>query len=311
MRLARGVGALAAFQSLVFGDTSHEAGLCCTLALAAETQLGACGRHVDGPPARARSLAPAGRGPVGSYSAPRYRSKDGRAQGRVVGHPGLVSPGSRPAPHCSPVRELRRGQCGARPSTRAGGPESCPRVLQPRWGSWPYPASSPCRPPSSWGRSSTSSTRTLRRISVATWPASASRSAASSCAVLPPTQSASTSCRPPVRAALGQPSGDRAHAAALGPPPPGATPVRTGSRDQVSHYQWPWVRHPPPGRPSHSGGEHGGRAGVCGCRSLASSAAGPLSLCGSGGLPSVPTHPCRGSWLMAPKTCQGQVVPGW
>lgn len=100
-----------------------------------------------------------------------------------------------------------RGGAAAAPPPGAGGPESCARVLQPRWGSWPRPASSPCRPPSSWGGSSTSSTQTPRRISAVTWPASASHSAASSCAGPLPTPSASTSCKPQVRASRGQQSG--------------------------------------------------------------------------------------------------------
>lgn len=185
--------------------------------------------------------------PRGAAVGPRVR------RGRPLSHQLAVRPGSR-----------GRGGAAAAPPPGAGGPERCPRVLQPRWGSWPRPASSPCRPPSSWGGSSTSSTQTPRRISAVTWPASASHSAASSCAGPLPTPSASTSCKPQVRASRGPAVGAPGPHGHPGPPPPGTTPMRTGSRGQVSPYRWPWVKLPPPAPPSHGRGECGDRARVSG-----------------------------------------------
>lgn len=233
--------------------------------------------------------------PGGAAVGPRVR------RGRPLSHQLAVRPGS-----------WGRGRAAAAPPPGASGPERCPRVLQPRWGSWPRPASSPCRPPSSWGGSSTSSTRTPRRISAVTWPASASHSAASSCAGPLPTPSASTSCKPQVRASRGPAVGHRAHTATLGPllpaprpcgQAPGASCRPTGGLGSNSLPQLPL----------HTAGVSvGTEPGCLGTLEPGlQSAAGPLSLCGRAGLPSVPTHPCRRSWPPAPGTWQGQVVPGW
>lgn len=209
------------------------------------------------PSARARSPAWAGGG------LPGPGARTGEPGGSGSRSPGPAWPAPEP-PARSQARELGRGGAAAAPPPGAGGPERCPRVLQPRWGSWPRPASSPCRPPSSWGGSSTSSTQTPRRISAVTWPASASHSAASSCAGPLPMPSASTSCKPQVRASRGPAVGAPGPHGHPGPPPPGTTPMRTGSRGQVSPYRWPWVKLPPPAPPSHGRGECEDRARVSG-----------------------------------------------
>lgn len=257
------------------------------------------------PSARAWSPARAGGG------LPGPGARTGEPGGSGSRSPGPAWPAPEP-PARSQAREPGQGRGSGRPLPGAGGPERCPRVLQPRWGSWPRPASSPCRPPSSWGGSSTSSTRTPRRISAVTWPASASHSAASSCAGPLPTPSASTSCKPQVRASRGPAVGHRAHTATLGPLLPAPRPCG----------QAPGARCRPTGGlgsnslpqlPLHTAGVSvGTEPGCLGTLEPGlQSAAGPLSLCGRAGLPSVPTHPCRRSWLPAPGTWQGQVVPGW
>lgn len=68
-------------------------------------------------------------------------------------------------------------------------------VFQLQLGFWRCPVSSPCPPPSSWGRSLTSSTQTPLQTAAPASPASAWRLEACSCAVPRPMPSVSTSCR--------------------------------------------------------------------------------------------------------------------